>query len=306
MAKEFEEYQMFTQPAQLHKAVNTLRGIVAGLTTDQDVTESEMAELIHWCELHAHLRSRHPFSELLPVVENACADGIITGEESKDILWLCNNFVDDSSYYDTVTSSIQFLNGLIHGIMADGALGDKEISALKSWVDTNAFLAGTYPFDEINAMLSTILEDKIITEDERRQLTAFLSNFIEFKDSLNLSEKEFTLLRDECKISGVCALYPEIQFKDRIFCFTGEFSRGKRNELEQTVMDLGGACRSSVSSKVDYLIIGNAGNPCWAYACYGRKIEEAVALRKKGGKIVLVNETDFWDAVDDTLAGITD
>ena len=57
--------------------------------------------------------------------------------------------------------------------------------------------------------------------------------------------------------------------------------------------------------KTNYLIVGNAGNPCWAYACYGRKIEEAVALRKEGAQVTIVNETDFWDAVDDALAGIT-
>ena len=51
-------------------------------------------------------------------------------------------------------------------------------------------------------------------------------------------------------------------------------------------------------------MVGNSGNPCWAYACYGRKIEEAVTLRKAGAKVVIVNETDFWDAVDDKLAGI--
>lgn len=64
-------------------------------------------------------------------------------------------------------------------------------------------------------------------------------------------------------------------------------------------MQLGGKVRTSVSAKTDYLIVGNAGNPCWAYACYGRKIEQAVSLRKEGVGIMIVNETDFWDAVED-------
>ena len=62
--------------------------------------------------------------------------------------------------------------------------------------------------------------------------------------------------------------------------------------------------KSIVTKKTDYLVVGNAGNPCWAYACYGRKIEEAMQLRKEGAKIVIVNETDFWDCVDDMQAGI--
>lgn len=56
---------------------------------------------------------------------------------------------------------------------------------------------------------------------------------------------------------------------------------------------------SSVSNKTDYLIIGADGNPCWAYACYGRKVEVAVKLRKEGGKILLVHEYDFLDALAD-------
>lgn len=44
---------------------------------------------------------------------------------------------------------------------------------------------------------------------------------------------------------------------------------------------------------------GNTGNPYRSYSCYGRKIEEAVALRKEGAKVQIINETDFWDAVWD-------
>ena len=32
--KEIEDYRTFTKPAELHKAVNTLKGLVAGITTD--------------------------------------------------------------------------------------------------------------------------------------------------------------------------------------------------------------------------------------------------------------------------------
>ena len=306
MEKERTEYQAFTKPAELHKAVNTLRGLVAGISSDTKIGEQEMTELVHWCALHAPLRDRHPFSELLPVVEAAYQDGVVTEEESKDILWLCNNFADSNSYYSVVTSSIQFLSGMIHGFMADGQLGDQEVLSLQSWIHANDFLAGTYPFDEINSLLSVILEDKKITEDERKQLMAFFSNIVDFSSSISLSEKEFAELRKQYSVDGICAVCPEITFQDKIFCFTGESTRAKRSEMAQMVAGLGGLARSSVTAKTDYLIVGNGGNPCWAYACYGRKIEEAVHLRKQGAKVVIVNETDFWDALEDAKAGIAD
>lgn len=300
------EYRQFTKPAELHKAINTLRGLVAGINSDLAVGDKEVTELAHWCELHAHLRDRHPFSEILPVVEHAYEDGVVTEDEAKDILWLCNNFVDDSSYYDMMTSSIQFLAGMLHGLLADGELSDREITTLKAWIDANDFLAGTYPFDEINSLLHVVLEDKKITADEREKLMAFFGNIIDFTASYNLSEKDFSQLREKYSIGGICAVCPEIVFEGKLFCFTGESYRAKRAEIAETITRLGGKARSSVSAKTDYLVVGNAGNPCWAYACYGRKIEEAVNLRKEGAGVVIVNETDFWDAVDDALAGVTD
>lgn len=299
-----QDYRLFTGPAELHKAINTLRGIVAGIATDATVQSDEIAELAHWCELHAPLRDRHPFSEILPIVENACADGVITDEEAKDILWVCSSFASSGKYYDEITSSIQFLAGMIHGMMADNELGDAEIKALYSWISANDFLAGTYPFDEINSLLSSIMADHKITADERNTLLAFLSTIIEFKDSLNLTEQEYVNLREQYCVAGICATCPEITFNDKSFCFTGEFNRGQRKDLLEKVTELGGKAKKSVSSKTDYLVVGNSGNPCWAYACYGRKIEEAMNLRKQGAHVMIVNENDFWDAVDDAEAGI--
>ena len=60
--KELEAYRNFTKPAELQKAINTLRGIVSGISSDRDVSNSELTELAHWCELHSELRNRHPFS----------------------------------------------------------------------------------------------------------------------------------------------------------------------------------------------------------------------------------------------------
>ena len=297
-----EEYRQFTKPAELHKAINMLRGIVAGISSSGDVSQSEIEELANWCLLHAALKNRHPFSEIIPVIEKAISDNSIDDEERQNILWLCNNFADNSSYYNIVTSSIQFLHGLIHGIMADSEISDSEIQSLTSWIDTNDYLQGTYPFDELNSLLHTILEDGEISEDERNTLLAFCSNIVDFRDSVNLNAPDFEELRKKYSVAGVCAYCPDISFDGKLFCFTGESYRATRAEMKAEVEALGGAMRPSVTTKTDYLIVGNAGNPCWAYACYGRKIEDAMNIRKDGGKVQIINETDFWDAVWDEQA----
>ena len=192
--KEVEDYRKYTSPAELHKAVNTLRGLVAGITTDRAVSDDEINELSNWCLVNSKFSSRHPFSELIPKIKEIYEDGIITEEESADILWLCNNFVSDSDYYDLITSSIQFLSGLMHGIMADGEISDKEVYALSDWVRTNEYLSGCYPFDELESLICTVLADGKIDDDERNILKSFFSNFIDTTSSYNLNESELKAL----------------------------------------------------------------------------------------------------------------
>lgn len=296
---EIEEYRRYTSPAELHKAVNMLKGIVSGIKADEVIVDSELVELTHWCSLHAHLRNKNPFSELLPVIENALEDGVIDAEEREDILWLCGNFEADCQYYDVITSATQYLNGLIHGILADGKLTDKEIVSLNQWLAENDYLQGTYPFDETLSLTSAMLADHKISPDERNTLMAFFSNFIDFRDSYNLMEPDFKKLREQYSVQGICAFCPEIEFEDKVFCFTGASYKATRAELADIVSSHGGLPRDGVSRKTNYLIVGNDGNPCWAYSCYGRKIEEAINLRREGFKLQIVNETDFWDAVSD-------
>ena len=296
---EIEDYRTFTTPAELHKAINTLKGIVAGITTDKQISEDEVNELSHWCLCHYSLIDRHPFSELIPLIESAYKDEILTQSEQDDIVWLCNNFVSDTKYYNLITSSIQFLFGMIHGILADGEITDSEIRMLKKWTTQNEFLAGTYPFDEIESILLSILEDGVITNEERNILKAFLSNFVDTRSSYNLNEKEFSELRETCNVSGICSICQEIDFKDNIFCFTGQSTKATRNEIANIIESLGGKYNNNLVNKTRYLIVGNNGNPCWAFSCYGRKIEDAMKRRMSGQLLTIVNEIDFWDCVED-------
>ena len=64
-----EDYRSFCKPAELHKAVNMLRGLVAGISADGSASVEEIRELSNWVNLHANLRNRHPFTELIPAVE---------------------------------------------------------------------------------------------------------------------------------------------------------------------------------------------------------------------------------------------
>ena len=296
---ELEEYRQYTGPKELHKAINMLSGIVQGIKADETIKNSEIQELSHWCVLHANLANRHPFNELIPVVEAALYDKVLSTEEKEDIIWLCSRYAYDKDYYDEITSTLQVLCGIVHGMLADKELNDREIYALSNWVSANDFLKGCYPFDEIESLLTSILSDHVITNDEREALMAFLGNLVEFKDSYNLTEPDFVALREKHCVAGICAVCPNIVISGSTFCFTGASYKCTRDDLAAAITERGGIFRNNVSSKTTYLIVGNAGNPCWSYACYGRKIEKAMQLRKEGKHVQIVNEVDLWDALED-------
>ncbi|WP_026974233.1 BRCT domain-containing protein, partial [Alicyclobacillus contaminans] len=71
----------------------------------------------------------------------------------------------------------------------------------------------------------------------------------------------------------------------------------KRADIQKVVIEHGGRFSNSVTVDTDYLVVGDQGNPCWAFSCYGRKVEKAVKLRKQGRRILIIHEVDFWDAL---------
>lgn len=300
MVKNYEEvegYRSFTAPAEIHKAVNSLIGMLKGVQFDTIVNEDELDEVINWCNLHRKFKNKFPFSEIIPLIDEVLSDNELTNEEIQDILWLCENVVHHdgfNNYYDVVTSSLQQLHGVIQGIMADNILNEIEINQLFEWMENRDFLKGYYPFDEIYSLLIAIKKDGIISEDEINMLKAFLGNFIDTKTSYNIDESNIKALQNQYSVAGICAVSPDIIFVNKTFSFTGTSSRAKRNEIAQIINDLGGIFNNNVTQKTDFLIVGDDGNPCWAFSCYGRKVEKAVHLRKNGSRIIIVHENDFW------------
>lgn len=296
---ELVDYRKFMKKEELHKSLNSLVGILSGIVVDGVVSNEESDEIKMWFDLHKPLVSIHPFTEILPFVETALSDGRVDLEEAQDVLWLCNKFLDANAgelYFNEVTSQIQYLEGMLHGIITDGVISDQELRALNDWLNDNEDLAGTYPYDEVYSLLLAAKEDGVISDDERNILRAFFSNFVDTKESANIHEIDRQVLQEKYSIKGICAIAPEISFPDKTFCFTGTSKRGTRNEIACIICSKGGSYNDRVTKDTNYLIVGADGNPCWAFSCYGRKVEKAMDMRKSGHQVIIVNEIDFWDS----------
>ena len=293
--EELWAIRRYTTKQELDTAVHTLEGILKGIAIDDNINKLEIDELNYWCNHHYEFVQNHPFDQLIPLIRKIISDGIITNDEYNDLFWFINQLTTENKYYDVITSDIQRLEGILHGIMSDNIITDEEINKLKKWLVNNEQLISVYPYDELESLVIGITQDGIITDDERKLLKRFIIEFTDARKMVNVNIDEVNQLKNEICIGGICTINPQIDFDNKAFCFTGISQRVKRKEFEEYIISKGSIYHDTVTNYTHYLVVGTKSNPCWAYSCYGRKVEQAMIMRKAGSKISIINEIDFWD-----------
>jgi BRCA1 C Terminus (BRCT) domain len=295
MNSDYTAYMKFTGKARFEKSVNSLVGIIEGISIDSVINSSEVAFLNLWLSEHRELAGKHPYTELIPVVQNALADGVFSKDEKEDVLWLCER-LRSADFFNEVTADLQRLHAILGGIISDGDVSKEELIGLREWLNSHEHLRTRWPFDEVDSLVISVLANGVVDESEQKLLRSFFAEFVSLLDDKTITSP---LIEVKGLVGGLCAICPEITFSGGTFAFTGASARYSRKLLGEVVTSLGGVVADGVSKKINYLIIGADGNPCWAYACYGRKVEKAIELRKQGSPILLVHEHDFHDSVED-------
>ena len=171
------------------------------------------------------------------------------------------------------TKDLQKLKRIIEGIMEDKKITFNEMEALEKWLDYNTHLIGNYPFDKIYTVVKNILDDGVISKGEHDDLVKIFNELI---DPINEMKSDST----------IC-------FTDKMFCLTGTFNSGSKEEIEKKIIDKGGICSKTINSKVNYLIVGGAGSDDWKFGNYGSKVQKAMELKEKGKNIEIIGENDF-------------
>src|SRR6266850_1653572 len=288
-------YLKYTGPMRFDRAMHSLEGLLTGIAIDQQLNSDEILAITAWLSEHREFQFRHPFNEVFPILSAAASQSDIGKSEYEDVLWLAGKLRTESRYYDELTSDLQRLQGILGGIACDGSIVTEELAPLQLWLKEREHLRGCWPYDEIVAIVAQVLKDSSVSESEHRLLLRYFSEFTRFGE-----HKVIGIPLNEATepIGAVCAEAPIVQFDKQLFCFTGKSEKFCRSKLVETVEELGGAFSENVVQELNYLIVGNEGNKCWAYACYGRKVEKALEYRKRGRHITIAHEIDFWAAVE--------
>jgi NAD-dependent DNA ligase len=77
-----------------------------------------------------------------------------------------------------IKKSIERLYGIISGISINCHINDKEIIAVKNWMETHELLNEFEPFKELDMLLNEILEDGIVDDQEREDLLEWCSDVL--------------------------------------------------------------------------------------------------------------------------------
>jgi hypothetical protein len=291
-------FLQFARKQDLDRHVQTLVGVVQGIVADGVVGATEVSALRAWVDALGPADRRGSLGPLAETVERVVADGVVDAEEVKDLNWALEQWTRPNRYQDVVRADVQRLQGMLAGLLADARLTDDEIHALDRWLREREHLRGAWPYDEVRAFVRHVLRDKVVTDEERELLRNVFAHAAagDALETVTVTGVDLASLT----LPGICAVNPEVEFPERTFCFTGASARRKRSEMRRIVEDLGGRTHAGVVPSLHYLVVGAEGSPCWAFAGYGRKIEETMTLRRAGqARTLIVHENDFWDAVDD-------
>lgn len=285
-------YKYFTNPSVIEKDLRTLVGILHGIKSDSVINETEHSELLNWINARRDYENKKPYSQVIQLLREALADSVLTKDETDNIIWFCHQYIDQSSYFDELTAGIQKLTGIIKGISIDKTVNEQELCYLDNWLEENDYLKNTYPYDEVYSLTTQIIKDKVVTKEEQEDFLKFASAIAGDHNATSNSAIVDTLK------TGFFQIDPDITIQENIFCITGVSKKFKRREIAAKIELYGGYVVDSVSSKINYLVVCDEKNSCWAFTCYGRKIEEAIKLRKQGLRLVIVHEFDLYDTLE--------
>ena len=261
--------------SKLSSNINSLYGIIKGINYDGIINQYEINLLNKWLDENVIYKQYSLFNKILTELSSILEDGIITKYEKIELLGLVNS-IQSSNMYNETTLNLQILQGILEGIACDKKIVIEEIENLKIWLIKNDYLSGVYPYDKVLLIVNKVLEDGILTENEKEELA------LSFNEILN----------------PICSNNKSIKLNGKTFCLTGDFKNGAKSEIKQKLENLGAIEKSGVSTKLDYLFVGGLGSDAWKYGNIGGKIAKAQELQEKGSLIQIITEEDLFEKIN--------
>lgn len=172
-----------------------------------------------------------------------------------------NNYTPNRVYSNRTIQIQEFLENL-KLMLTSNEITTESITRLKDWMDQHQFLDSELVYKKVRANL-----------DQGGDLKTCLLECVDPLKSIDCSS---------------------INIDGKLFCMTGNFSFGSKTDVELFILAHGGKIHPTVTRAVDYVIVGNEGDPGWSYGRYGVKVKKAMEMQEKGHPIKIVSEKDVF------------
>lgn len=264
---EFESKVLDNLDSKLETNINTLYGIIKGITYDGVIDDQEIEKLQSWVEDNRVYKQYSLFNKIINKLDKILEDNIITEYERIELEKLVTS-INNSKMYSESTLALQVLNGILDGIVCNKKVNQKEVENLRIWLKENDYLKDVYPYDKVLVEVNKVLEDEILTEEESNYILNVFNEIV--NPDFNSEEN--------------------IDFNGKTFCLTGEFKFATKQEISEKLQKLGGIEKTGVSSKLNYLVVGGVGSDAWKFGKIGGKQAKALELNEKGADIKIIDE----------------
>ncbi len=277
------------------KTIYELEGLLKGISSDGLIENDEIVVLEKWLNSHKNLKDICPFSDLYEIIEKSKNTKFLEQDVKAELLQFCNEFDSPSGALDRLSHEIGVLKGFIQGIMADNVIEVDELVQLEQWLIARQDLIDKWPFRELSALITSVLEDNEISKEEHEEMMKFFNSFLsEVKsNAVNISGN----LADTSS-SSIDMLYSadNISIQSQTFCLAGIFSKKNRKDYIFEIYKSGGNSKTNVDASINFLVIGSGSYPNWTFATYGGKVESVLKLNSGGTADIKIISEDTLHA----------
>ncbi len=266
------EFDQFMAGPVARKAISEFYGVIIGFALDKEISQEEVAYLNNWKKRYAAYASQKEFAEILTILNNILADGIVTIDEISELQDIVKTYLDTTTT-SPITLATQVLDGILKGIIVDGKVTEKECIDLRHWLYDNIYLADHYPFNRVMDILDKVLKDAVITTEESTYIVQAIKEIL---DPVNFLKQ---------KVNSV---------EGKHVCLSGIFEHGSKAAVEEYIEQRGGFIDSNIKKSTDVLVIGNYECQAYTNGTYGTKVKKALEYNEKGCHIQIMKEADLF------------
>lgn len=267
------------------KSAATLKGILAGVTFDRKLSDSEIHLLSSWFRerpLHGRLR------ELCDVLSGILADGTLTKDDHERILETIEDCIEYGKDPGIIDDRIDYIMGFLRGISADGNVGLEECARLKTLLSANPQMRNVFPASLLFEWLDSVPEGSVSNGNLAESFASVCrmvgANFVE--DGFDPGMQRIVF--DDAVPADVAG---------RKVCFVGLFLSNRKRILEEHAAKAGCAICRSIEEEPGIVVVGDYSDRSWTNLDVGRKIHAAIDLKKRGRQVCIVSESRWIQAV---------